>query len=191
MEEKAFNFSTTYLDSTKIAFWDAYKGQVPVVMDWVITWDDACNVTALTNHSSYACLSNNSHCVGSTNGRGSRCKCADGYEGNPYVKGGCIGAAPLLPRTIFLRQLSALFLKKKKKKKKFLALIYSSNILFSLQISMNATIGQIHARLLGAFVKIHRGNLPAYAHQENMKQMVFAWQFRHRCLLLPLQVFLG
>jgi len=59
-------------------------------MDWVITWDDACNVTALTNHSSYACLSNNSHCVGSTNGRGSRCKCADGYEGNPYVKGGCI-----------------------------------------------------------------------------------------------------
>lgn len=91
MEEKAFSYSTTYADST--TFWNAYKGQVPVVMDWVITRDDACNVTTNKNHSSYACLSNESHCVLTTNGEGSRCKCNDGYEGNPYIKDGCTGAA--------------------------------------------------------------------------------------------------
>ncbi|CAL5063922.1 unnamed protein product [Urochloa decumbens] len=90
MEEKAFSYSTTYAYST--TFWDAYNGQVPVVMDWVITREDTCIVTTTTkNHSSYACLSNNSHCVNSTNGIvGTQCKCDDGYEGNPYVKDGCI-----------------------------------------------------------------------------------------------------
>ncbi|RLN34808.1 putative wall-associated receptor kinase-like 16 isoform X1 [Panicum miliaceum] len=74
IEEKAFSYSTTYADQTKTEFWDAYKGQVPFVMDWVITRDDACNVSTTTNHSPYACLSNDSHCVSSTNGRGIRCK---------------------------------------------------------------------------------------------------------------------
>ncbi|RLM85960.1 putative wall-associated receptor kinase-like 16 isoform X1 [Panicum miliaceum] len=80
IEEKAFSYSTTYADQTKTEFWDAYKGQVPVVMDWVITRDDACNVATTKNQSSYACLSNDSHCVNSTNGRGTRCKCDDDID---------------------------------------------------------------------------------------------------------------
>ncbi|CAL5073841.1 unnamed protein product [Urochloa decumbens] len=85
MEEKRFSYNTIYRSSSK--FWDTYKGYVPVVMDWIITWE-TCDV-AMKNHSSYACVSNNSDCVDSTNGKGYRCKCSYGYEGNPYVKDGC------------------------------------------------------------------------------------------------------
>ncbi|CAN6182616.1 unnamed protein product, partial [Urochloa humidicola] len=84
-EEKAFSYSTTYRDSAK--FLDAYKGQVPVVMDWRIT-PYTCE-EAKMNLSSYACVSDKSECVNTTNGAGSRCKCQDGYQGNPYVKDGC------------------------------------------------------------------------------------------------------
>ncbi|CAN6204754.1 unnamed protein product [Urochloa humidicola] len=85
MEEKAFNYSTTYANSRN--FLDAYKGQVPVVMDWTIT-RNSCEV-AKTNRTSYACIDDKSECVNTTNGRGSLCKCLDGYQGNPYVKDGC------------------------------------------------------------------------------------------------------
>ncbi|PUZ71110.1 hypothetical protein GQ55_2G288800 [Panicum hallii var. hallii] len=88
MEEKEFSYSTTYSYSTN--FWNAYKGQVPVVMDWIIR-RRTCEASK-KNTSSYACVSNNSECVDAsdTNGRAAyRCKCQDGYQGNPYIKGGC------------------------------------------------------------------------------------------------------
>ncbi|KAF0913784.1 hypothetical protein E2562_024873 [Oryza meyeriana var. granulata] len=86
METRAFNFSTTYLTSR--VFYDKYKGGVPVVYDWAITAETCMEATR--NKNSYACISNNSQCIDNlTNGQGYRCKCSNGYEGNPYVKDGC------------------------------------------------------------------------------------------------------
>jgi hypothetical protein len=89
MEEKAFNFSTTYNLGT--TFFDDYKGQVTVVMDWMILLY-TCEA-AKRNRTSYACVGEESECVPvtATDGQGYRCKCRDGYQGNPYIKGGCTG----------------------------------------------------------------------------------------------------
>lgn len=90
MEEKAFSYSTTYRSSS--SFWHAYNGKVPAVMKWRIgssTCEDAHK-----NLSSYACVSDKSECVNTTSRVGYRCKCLDGYQGNPYVNdgyGGCTG----------------------------------------------------------------------------------------------------
>jgi hypothetical protein len=89
MEEKAFSYSTTY--RTYSSFWYAYNGTVPVVMDWTIT-NDTCEEAKLNiSSSSYACVSDKSECVNTINGRGYRCKCLDGYQGNPYLDDGCTG----------------------------------------------------------------------------------------------------
>uniref|UniRef100_A0A0E0QSN0 EGF-like domain-containing protein n=1 Tax=Oryza rufipogon TaxID=4529 RepID=A0A0E0QSN0_ORYRU len=89
METSAFNFSTTYVDST--VFSDTYKGMVPTVLDWTVEWKK-CE-EAKENRTSYACVSSNSYCVDATNGRGYRCKCSDGYKGNPYITDGCEGGS--------------------------------------------------------------------------------------------------
>ncbi|XXG50347.1 hypothetical protein AAC387_Pa02g4378 [Persea americana] len=76
------NFSVFNLSSTN--FWDRNK-QVPVVLDWAASHNETCEEAT-----DYACLSENSICYNSTNGPGYSCKCSPGYQGNPYVHGGCI-----------------------------------------------------------------------------------------------------
>jgi Wall-associated receptor kinase galacturonan-binding len=87
MATDSFNFSTSYIST--IDFWSAHNGTVPVVLDWSIG-KETCNV-AKANLSSYACVSNNSVCIDSTNNVGYFCNCSKGYRGNPYLPNGCQG----------------------------------------------------------------------------------------------------
>ncbi|ONM15893.1 Protein kinase superfamily protein [Zea mays] len=93
MEAAAFRFSTAYIKTTR--FNDTSAGQVPVVMDWAIREREAasCVVAKQNGTGSYACVSSNSECVDSQNGPGYLCNCTQGYEGNPYLPGGCHGLA--------------------------------------------------------------------------------------------------
>lgn len=89
MESSAFNFSTTYLTST-VFYDDTEQSRTPVVMKWTIARNITCE-EAKINKMSYACVSDNSYC--SMNDAGYVCKCLDGYEGNPYIVGGCTGSS--------------------------------------------------------------------------------------------------
>jgi hypothetical protein len=88
MEAAAFHFRTTYLNTT--LFWDENDGRVPVVLNWVVG-NETCDV-ASKKADLYACRSNNSKCIDSSNGIGYLCNCNDGYDGNPYLTDGCKGA---------------------------------------------------------------------------------------------------
>lgn len=67
---------------------------MPLRLDWAIR--DNGSMTAIScaqapnkPEHEYACRSNNSEFVDSTNGPGYFCNCKQGYQGNPYVVGGC------------------------------------------------------------------------------------------------------
>ncbi|GJN02337.1 hypothetical protein PR202_ga19676 [Eleusine coracana subsp. coracana] len=88
METTTFNFSSTYINTTK--FNDTSAGRVPVVIDWAIrNGGTSCEIAKRNEMGTYACISSNSECVDSMNGPGYFCNCSKGYDGNPYLPNGC------------------------------------------------------------------------------------------------------
>ncbi|CAN6172704.1 unnamed protein product [Urochloa humidicola] len=85
MEADAFHFHAAYLNTT--LFFEENAGRVPVILNWVVG-NETCDV-ASKKPDSYACRSNNSKCIDSSNGIGYLCNCTDGYDGNPYLTDGC------------------------------------------------------------------------------------------------------
>ncbi|KAD7477987.1 hypothetical protein E3N88_01123 [Mikania micrantha] len=81
VEEGKFKFNTSYLSTDSSNFINMIRSTMPVVVDWVIKSNKSCD--AVVN----VCKGNSS-CY-DVEGGGYRCKCKDGYEGNPYLDEGC------------------------------------------------------------------------------------------------------
>ncbi|TVU12364.1 hypothetical protein EJB05_46005, partial [Eragrostis curvula] len=77
MEAAAFQFQTTYLNTT--VFLKENTNRVPIILNWAVG-TETCDI-AKKNSTSYACLSNNSMCINSIHGRGYLCNCTEGYKG--------------------------------------------------------------------------------------------------------------
>nr|QCZ35131.1 SBS1 [Hordeum vulgare subsp. vulgare] len=84
-EDDWFKFDRSYVNSTN--FGRKYTDGVPLVLDWVVGNGSCSEATKMG--SQYACQDMNSKCVDVSNGPGYRCNCSQGYEGNPYLQGGC------------------------------------------------------------------------------------------------------
>lgn len=81
VEETAFKFSSAYVPRYPNA-------TVPTVLDWSIG-NESCKVAV--GSESYACHGNSS-CLNPDFMEGYRCKCLDGFNGNPYLPHiGCQG----------------------------------------------------------------------------------------------------
>ncbi|KAM0884509.1 hypothetical protein ACQ4PT_030943 [Festuca glaucescens] len=87
MEASQFRFSAEYISTKK--FNDTYGGRAPMIFDWAIRDTKSCDVAKQNKTGTYACLSSNGMCVDSINDLGYMCNCTRGYEGNPYLPGGC------------------------------------------------------------------------------------------------------
>jgi hypothetical protein len=81
VKQDQFNFSADYLYTLKD------NKTLPMVLDWAIG-NETCEFAQIKPD--YVC-GGNSKCYDPSNGYGYRCKCKDGYDGNPYLPLGCQG----------------------------------------------------------------------------------------------------
>uniref|UniRef100_A0A0E0CSX3 Protein kinase domain-containing protein n=1 Tax=Oryza meridionalis TaxID=40149 RepID=A0A0E0CSX3_9ORYZ len=79
---------TVYNDTKDFNRSDGDFEAVPVVLDWAIRDVYNCSA-AMRNKTAYACRSAHSVCFNTSDRQGYRCRCSEGYEGNPYLDGGC------------------------------------------------------------------------------------------------------
>ncbi|CAN6689395.1 unnamed protein product [Malus baccata var. baccata] len=79
VQESEFNFTSTSFRELNNAT------ELPAIIDWVIG-NESCDIAA-KNESTFACKAN-SYCHNPSSG-GYICGCRPGYEGNPYLPGGC------------------------------------------------------------------------------------------------------
>ncbi|WRX30649.1 Serine-threonine/tyrosine-protein kinase [Theobroma cacao] len=80
VEKNKFNFTSSYLRDLQDV------EMLPMVLDWSIGNETCKTVEAKIMR--YACQGN-STCYDVDNGSGYRCKCFEGYQGNPYLPSGC------------------------------------------------------------------------------------------------------
>ncbi|XP_038984083.1 wall-associated receptor kinase 2-like [Phoenix dactylifera] len=78
------NTSFSFNTSNFLSFEDVEM--VPVTLEWAVG-NKTCEEARKEKDS--ACVAIHSECHDSTIGLGYRCKCSQGYQGNPYLPGGC------------------------------------------------------------------------------------------------------
>ncbi|TVU47883.1 hypothetical protein EJB05_07499, partial [Eragrostis curvula] len=98
VDRETYNYSRADLNMP-----DYKNKKMPVWLDWAIRppngTDTLTCADAMKNRTSYACKSRNSNCTEAVNGPGYSCHCVDGYEGNPYLDGGCTNINECLNKT--------------------------------------------------------------------------------------------
>ncbi|KAJ3687330.1 hypothetical protein LUZ61_016494 [Rhynchospora tenuis] len=86
VEEDSFKFQVQ--DLMEQYFLNRTQTHVPFVLDWAIRTKGTCQ-DGVENSTNRACLSYHSFCRNTSNGEGYLCQCSQGYQGNPYLFGGC------------------------------------------------------------------------------------------------------